>query len=254
VGTTRRSGGGAVGVRLVAALAGLGAVAVLLAYAAPADWPHGPGDVGRWVAAPPYEARLVALATMAAYGCLAWLAFALVAVAAGPGAARFAPAALRRLAERVLGVALATAAAGVLAAGPAAADGPNGPHGHGVPGRGAGPFDRPAAVLVTSTPTPAPTPVAPSRAPVIPPPPEPSRPGLSPGTDAFGTPHAVPDGAVVVRRGDTLWDIAERHLGPGATAAEVAAAWPRWYAANRAVVGPDPGLILPGQRLVPPAA
>ena len=45
---------------------------------------------------------------------------------------------------------------------------------------------------------------------------------------------------VVVRRGDTLWDIAARHLGPDASAAEVAAEWPRWHAANRDVIGARP--------------
>jgi nucleoid-associated protein YgaU len=64
---------------------------------------------------------------------------------------------------------------------------------------------------------------------------------------AAGEPH-------VVRRGDTLWDIAAARLGPGATPAQIAAAWPRWYAVNRHVIGPDPAVIVPGQRLVPPAA
>ncbi len=54
---------------------------------------------------------------------------------------------------------------------------------------------------------------------------------------------------VVVRRGDTLWGLVHRHLGAGATEAEVAAVWPRWYAANRAVIGADPDLLLPGQVL-----
>ncbi|WP_298992088.1 LysM domain-containing protein [uncultured Pseudokineococcus sp.] len=62
------------------------------------------------------------------------------------------------------------------------------------------------------------------------------------------------EAGVVVVRGDTLWDIARRHLPPGADDAEVAAAWPAWYAANRAVVGDDPDRLLPGQRLVPPVA
>lgn len=57
---------------------------------------------------------------------------------------------------------------------------------------------------------------------------------------------------VVVRRGDTLWSIASRHLGPQATAQDVAEEWPRWYAANERLVGPDPDLILPGQELVVP--
>ena len=60
-------------------------------------------------------------------------------------------------------------------------------------------------------------------------------------------------GHVVVRRGDTLWDIAARALGPDASVAEIAAIWPRWYAANRSTIGPDPDLIRPGQRLRPPA-
>jgi hypothetical protein len=58
---------------------------------------------------------------------------------------------------------------------------------------------------------------------------------------------------VVVLRGDTLWSIAARHLGPGATAAEITAEWHRWLAANRDVIGADPNLILPGQELLPPA-
>ncbi len=60
------------------------------------------------------------------------------------------------------------------------------------------------------------------------------------------------EGHVVVRRGDSLWVIAARHLGPGATDREVAAEWPRWFAENRAVIGPDPDLIRPGQLLRAP--
>jgi hypothetical protein len=58
---------------------------------------------------------------------------------------------------------------------------------------------------------------------------------------------------VVVRRGDTLWAIAARHLGPGATDAEIAEQWPRWWQANRGRIGDDPDLLLPGQVLVAPA-
>lgn len=62
------------------------------------------------------------------------------------------------------------------------------------------------------------------------------------------------DGAqvVTVQPGDSLWSIAARVLGAHATDADIAAAWPRWYAANRDVVGPDPNLLLPGQQLAPP--
>jgi hypothetical protein len=59
-------------------------------------------------------------------------------------------------------------------------------------------------------------------------------------------------GIHVVRRGDTLWDIARRHLPAAAGPARIARAWPRWYAANRGVIGPDPSVILPGQRLLVP--
>jgi nucleoid-associated protein YgaU len=57
---------------------------------------------------------------------------------------------------------------------------------------------------------------------------------------------------VVVRAGDTLWDIAHRHLPRSATSTDVAVAWPRWYAVNRATIGPDPALLRPGTRLRSP--
>ncbi len=57
---------------------------------------------------------------------------------------------------------------------------------------------------------------------------------------------------VVVAPGDTLWDIARRHLPDGASAAEIAHAWPRWYAANRGVIGSDPSMLRPGTRLRSP--
>ena len=52
--------------------------------------------------------------------------------------------------------------------------------------------------------------------------------------------------AVRVAPGDTLWDIAARRLGAGTS-------WPAIYALNRDVIGPDPGAITPGQRLVLPS-
>lgn len=56
----------------------------------------------------------------------------------------------------------------------------------------------------------------------------------------------------VVRAGDSLWVIAARQLGPGASDAQIAAEWPRWYRANRAVIGSNPSLLLVGMRLVVP--
>ena len=57
---------------------------------------------------------------------------------------------------------------------------------------------------------------------------------------------------VVVRRGDSLWSLAARHLGPDASDAEIAQAWPAWFETNRAVIGDDPDLLRPGQVLRPP--
>ena len=66
-----------------------------------------------------------------------------------------------------------------------------------------------------------------------------------------GTSHDAP-AEVVVQRGDTLWSIAARHLGPDASDAEIAHAWPAWFEANRGVVGDDPDLLRPGQVLRAP--
>jgi nucleoid-associated protein YgaU len=57
---------------------------------------------------------------------------------------------------------------------------------------------------------------------------------------------------VVVRRGDSLWSVAARHLGHDASDAEIARAWPAWFEANRDVVGDDPDLLRPGQVLRAP--
>lgn len=64
---------------------------------------------------------------------------------------------------------------------------------------------------------------------------------------------APASGEIVVHRGDTLWSIVERDLGPTATAREIAEAWPRWFAANREAIGADPDLLLPGTVLLRPS-
>ena len=62
------------------------------------------------------------------------------------------------------------------------------------------------------------------------------------------------DRVVVVHRGDTLWSLARRHLGPGTAQAAIEQAVRGWYALNESVIGPDRDLILPGQVLHVPGA
>lgn len=59
---------------------------------------------------------------------------------------------------------------------------------------------------------------------------------------------------VAVLAGDSLWNIVACHLGPEASDVQIALEWPRWYEANKALIGQDPNVLLPGQVLVPPAA
>ncbi|MEU6402646.1 transglycosylase family protein [Streptomyces sp. NPDC046985] len=61
----------------------------------------------------------------------------------------------------------------------------------------------------------------------------------APVRQAGGTDRGASHGVYTVRAGDTLSRIAARH---GST-------WQRLFAANRAVIGDDPDLIVPGQRL-----
>lgn len=63
---------------------------------------------------------------------------------------------------------------------------------------------------------------------------------------------ADPPRQVVVGPGDTLWSLARSTLPPTADADTVDRRWRDIYRANRRLVGPDPDLILPGQRLVLP--
>src|SRR5450830_1819635 len=62
---------------------------------------------------------------------------------------------------------------------------------------------------------------------------------------------AQPD-TVVVEPGDTLWHIAEHALPSHAGSADIASAWPAWYASNAEVIGDDPDLLQPGQVLHAP--
>ncbi len=57
---------------------------------------------------------------------------------------------------------------------------------------------------------------------------------------------------VVVRTGDTLWQLARDRAPASATTGDVAGLVGRVHRTNRLVIGPDPDLIRPGQRLVIP--
>lgn len=60
---------------------------------------------------------------------------------------------------------------------------------------------------------------------------------------------AQPTVQVLVRPGDSLWQIAREHLPRTAADADVARAVERIYAANRRQIGTDPDQIRPGQLL-----
>ncbi|BEP14700.1 LysM peptidoglycan-binding domain-containing protein [Acidothermaceae bacterium B102] len=66
--------------------------------------------------------------------------------------------------------------------------------------------------------------------------------------------QALSSPLVTVRPGDSLWRIAARALPRGASETSIERSWHRWYRANRSVIGPDPGLLQPGQQLVPPTS
>ena len=66
--------------------------------------------------------------------------------------------------------------------------------------------------------------------------------------------HQLSPPTVTVRPGDSLWRIAARALPRGASETSVERSWHRWYRANRRVIGPDPGLLQPGESLVPPTS
>lgn len=76
-------------------------------------------------------------------------------------------------------------------------------------------------------------------------------PGVRAGVQAHKAPEQTP-AVVTVLAGDTLWDIAKKDLGPGASDVEVALHWPRWYQANRTLIGLSPDVLLPGQVLHAP--
>jgi hypothetical protein len=233
---------------------------------------------------PGFDVLLGLLASVAGLAVVTWwllsmglaVTAALLAAAGAPRASRitgaFAPAFMRRLALAVLGLSLAAAPAAhadtlpdptwqpsvsvpaVLGATPPppAAAGPETPAAE-TAAAGTAPAEGAPAETTSAERAPAESAPEPRALP---------QPGWTPsaplaptgllvqqparGAEAAGTP------TVEVRPGDTLWSIVARHLGPGATELDIAAAWPDWYEANRGAIGDSPHLILPGQLLTAP--
>ena len=195
-----------------------------------------------WVDAAGVDTAAVRIATAVLWLACVWFAVGLLAVglsatpgAAGRIAARVARATLPRALYRV---AASAAGLGVLFA-------PVNALAHGTSPQASNTSSTPAPIWPTDDPVRAPAwPASPPahQATHVPHPPAPGR--QSPG----------PDRAVVVRPGDSLWRIAAQHLRPSAPDRRIAEEWPRWYAANRSVIGTDPDHIVAGQVLTSPHA
>ncbi|MDQ1751167.1 MAG: hypothetical protein QOE71_2223 [Pseudonocardiales bacterium] len=215
------------------------------------DWiglSHGLQAPHAWVSGAGADRAALALVTAALWLTAAWLALALAATLAGscPGrfgrgshilASRVAPRTLRRIVIGAAGASILLGSSSALAEpGPAP----------------------PTSTMVTTTsertppipPVPWPTstasgPSAPLPVAVVPLQP----PDAKPGRRAVQPPQ---EGRVTVTAGQSLWLIAAHRLGPTASDQQVATEWPRWYRANRGVIGADPALIRPGERLTVP--
>jgi nucleoid-associated protein YgaU len=247
--------------RLVSTTTAMAAVAWVLALLTPsfAEMTHALLSAQRTADSAGAEALVLAGAGLLAWGVWAWgaLGLLLTAVSALPGALGDAadtltgvvlPRGARRGAALALGIGLGVAGplAGttlvVVTAPAASADVTSAPVPDwpgALPGHGALP-DRPGDTGGATGPVPGPA-AAPSAVPALP---------------DWPAPPAAGDHVVV--RGDCLWDIAAAHLsghlGRAAAAPEIARATSAWWAANAAVIGPDPDVLLPGQVLRPPSA
>ena len=258
--------------------------AAALIYLSP-HWAQLVGDIGaphRWISRVGADEAAIALGGAVIWCVAVWLAIGLGAAyaAAAPGrigcVARYV--ARRLLPEVLLRAVAAVAGLGVLVS-PVAAGAV--PAGNGTAGAPAGNAGGGTGLAATSRPAPAwptdraqmprvhvswPTDQPPARGASAPM----HGPAHTHGAPTTARPHRIPsaqperaepqqsssvrDGEVTVTPGDSLWLIAAQRLGPDASDEAIAAAWPRWYAANEHEIGPDPSLIVPGQVLRTPSA
>lgn len=210
------------------------------------------------------ERALVAAAGLAGWFLAAWLfivtALAVAAQApsaAGRIAARIArlvtPRATRRLLGAALGVVLAVGPAGAALAGPAelapvpapvvaAAELSFPDLDRPLPEPPAPTSAAPATPAVSAAPAVSETPSATATV----------EPSTSPAPAAAAPPATARSHAVVP--GDTLWDLASAASPPGASPATITQQWKQWYSLNRAAIGADPDLLLPGELLSLPHA
>ncbi len=225
---------------LAAALGLAGTTALLLALAPPTSLV---GQVQAGLTArDDGTGLLTAVLASAAWALLLWIATAVAATVAArmPGlGGRLGGAVAQRISPGVVRRVVGGSAAVGLALGPVLV-----PVAASAGGRACAPFattttalpslDRPLAPPCPAGPAPAARPVA------VPSP---------PGPAATARSHRVVPG-------DTLWGLARTELraaGAPTTVAAVAARWPAWWRANRAEIGPDPGLLRPGTALHPPS-
>ena len=175
--------------------------------------------------------------------------------AAAAAAGALAPAFMRRLAVAVIGVNLVAGSGAARAADSVSTAPEQTVAVLQTPAHAAGTYPAvklPEAGSKIPAPGPADSPAAPQWKPTGPP----SganvfiRPGRADADDDAAAAAAA--ARIVVREGDSLWSLAAGQLGPQAGTAEIAAHWPRWYERNRAVVGNNPDLIVPGQVLEAP--
>ncbi|HET7385247.1 MAG TPA: hypothetical protein VFJ19_01130 [Nocardioidaceae bacterium] len=186
---------------------------------------------GQGLAELPFDAALAAMCALAVLGCWIWLVLITLLTAVEttarvitgrsplPSTIGLCPALVRPLLGRALLAALGVSVVASVAIAPANADGAGTGHAPAATTQGA----------LTGLPLPDRT---------------------------TGRPAAVPvarrsSSIVVVRRGDCLWALTARRL-PDASEPVIDRGWRRLYAANRARIGPDPDLIVPGTRLVLP--